>query len=134
MIDWELHSELLLAGAGLLGLVMGQLLTYVAHQLLISLEHQWQQEAREVLGLGKEVTCPPPKHCSHDTSRSRDWVVQINILPWTVSLALLSAVLASMRYLQIPKSFRPTVVPFGPHLSIAGWASLALKPTILHMM
>ncbi|MGJ3439066.1 A24 family peptidase [Pseudomonas sp. Je.1.5.c] len=246
MIDWEFHSGLMLTGTGLLGLVAGQLLTHVAHQLPISLEHQWQQEAREVLGLGKEVTCLP-KHGSHDTSRPRDWVVQIgcaalsmvvvwqlgmtlqalfallltwwlitlslidsehhllpdvlvipglwfglilnsfgvftslsealwgcvigyvslwsvfhlvklctgkeslgagdfkllaligawggwNIVPLTLVLALLSALLANVQYLLRPKSSRPAVVPFGPHLSIAGWLSLALKPTLLHMM
>lgn len=246
MIDWEIHSGLMLTGTGLLGLVAGQLLTHVAHQLPITLEHQWQREAQEILGLDKEVTCPL-KHCSHDTSRSRGWVVQIgcaalsmvvvwqlgmtpqalfillltwwlitlslidsehhllpdvlvipglwfglilnsfgvftslpealwggvigyvslclvfhlvklctgkeslgagdfkllaligawggwSILPLTVVLALLSAVLANVRHLLIPKSSRPAVVPFGPHLSIAGWVSLILKPTLLHIM
>lgn len=243
MIDWGFHSGLMLTGTGLLGLVAGHLLSHVAHQLPIPLEHQWQREAQEILGLDKEVTCPL-KHCPHDTSRSRDWVVQTgcgalsmlvvwqlgmtlqalfvllltwllitlslidsehhllpdvlvipglwfglilnsfsvfttlpaalwggvigyvslwsvfhlvklctgkvslgagdfkllaligtwggwNILPLTVLLALLGAVLASMRYPLIPQSSRPAVVPFDPYLSVAGWVSLTLQPDLL---
>jgi len=93
MIDWEFHSGLLLAGAGLLGLVMGPLLTQFAHQLPINLERQWQQEAREILGLGKVVTCPP-KNCSLGTSRSRDLIVQIGcavfsmVVVWQLGMTL----------------------------------------------
>jgi len=246
MIDWEFHSGLLLAGAGLLGLVTGPLLTQVAHQLPINLERRWQQEAREILGLGKVVTCPP-KNCSLGTSRSRDLIVQIgcavfpmvvvwqlgmtlqalfallltwwlitlslidseyqllpdvlvipglwfglilnsfgvfttlsgalwgcvigyaslwsvfhlikhftgkeslgagdfkllaligawggwHILPLTVVFALLTAVLASMSHLLLPKSSSPKTIALGPHLSIAGWVNLIFQLNLFHVI
>jgi leader peptidase (prepilin peptidase) / N-methyltransferase len=47
-------------------------------------------------------------------------------LPITVLFALLFAVLANIPTWLKPKT-RPTTIPFGPHLSIAGWACVTFQ-------
>ncbi|MFB4394426.1 MULTISPECIES: prepilin peptidase [unclassified Pseudomonas] len=78
---WIFLSEqpgLFLAGVTLLGLLVGSFLNVLVHRLPIMLERQWQQEAREVLGLPLVAyqrfdLCLPASHCPHCQHRIRAW-------------------------------------------------------------
>ncbi|CAI8952840.1 A24 family peptidase [Pseudomonas soli] len=50
-----------------------------------------------------------------------------HILPTTVLLALLASLLASVPRMLKSSTSRPTVIPFGPYISVAGWASFTLQ-------
>ncbi|MGE7992656.1 prepilin peptidase [Pseudomonas sp. NPDC089554] len=78
---WIFLSEqpgLFLAGVTMLGLLVGSFLNVLVHRLPIMLERQWQQEAREVLGLPLVLherfdLCLPASHCPHCQHRIRAW-------------------------------------------------------------
>ncbi|WP_082437911.1 prepilin peptidase [Pseudomonas sp. NBRC 111129] len=49
------------------------------------------------------------------------------ILPTTVLFALLTCLLASVPRTLKSSTSRPTVIPFGPYITVAGWASLTFQ-------
>ncbi|WP_372821517.1 A24 family peptidase [Pseudomonas parafulva] len=67
-----------LASAAVLGLLVGSFLNVLVHRLPVMLERQWQNEAREVLGLPVEAherfdLCLPASHCPGCGHRIRAW-------------------------------------------------------------
>ncbi|MDF0729198.1 A24 family peptidase [Pseudomonas entomophila] len=67
-----------LAFATVLGLLVGSFLNVLAHRLPLMLERQWQDEAREVLGLpgvahARFDLCLPASHCPQCQHRLRAW-------------------------------------------------------------
>ncbi|MGW7775891.1 prepilin peptidase [Pseudomonas machongensis] len=67
-----------LASAGVLGLLVGSFLNVLVHRLPLMLERQWQNEAREVLGMPVEAherfdLCLPASHCPGCGHRIRAW-------------------------------------------------------------
>ncbi len=74
MSDW-MSSEITLGlGSITLGMLVGRLCAWVACWLPTLLEHQWQRDAREMLGLDlhKHSTPQLPR-----ASRAEIWIVQI---------------------------------------------------------
>lgn len=72
------QPELFLAGAALLGLLVGSFLNVLVLRLPVMLERQWRREAREVLGLGQVSyprfdLCLPASHCPACQHRIRPW-------------------------------------------------------------
>ncbi|RSC27436.1 prepilin peptidase [Pseudomonas putida] len=68
----------LLASAAVLGLLVGSFLNVLVHRLPVMLERQWQNEAREVLGMPVEAherfdLCLPASHCPGCGHRIRAW-------------------------------------------------------------
>ncbi|MBJ9976650.1 prepilin peptidase [Pseudomonas sp. S75] len=78
---WTLLAEqpgVFLAGAALLGLLVGSFLNVLVLRLPVMLERQWQHEAREVLGLptvthARFDLCLPASHCPGCGHRIRAW-------------------------------------------------------------
>ncbi len=67
-----------LASAAVLGLLVGSFLNVLVHRLPVMLERQWQNEAREVLGMPVEAherfdLCLPASHCPGCGHRIRGW-------------------------------------------------------------
>lgn len=67
-----------LASAAVLGLLVGSFLNVLVHRLPVMLERQWQNEAREVLGMPVEAherfdLCLPASHCPGCGHRIRAW-------------------------------------------------------------
>ncbi|MBC3466146.1 A24 family peptidase [Pseudomonas sp. RW10S2] len=67
-----------LASAAVLGLLVGSFLNVVVHRLPVMLERQWQNEAREVLGMPVQAherfdLCLPASHCPSCGHRIRAW-------------------------------------------------------------
>ncbi|WP_414155880.1 prepilin peptidase [Pseudomonas sp. BNK-43-b] len=67
-----------LASAAVLGLLVGSFLNVLVHRLPVMLERQWQNEAREVLGMPVEAherfdLCLPALHCPGCGHRIRAW-------------------------------------------------------------
>lgn len=67
-----------LVSAGVLGLLVGSFLNVLVHRLPLMLERQWQNEAREVLGMPVEAherfdLCLPASHCPGCGHRIRAW-------------------------------------------------------------
>ncbi|HEK1686070.1 TPA: prepilin peptidase [Pseudomonas putida] len=67
-----------LASAAVLGLLVGSFLNVLVHRLPVMLERQWQNEAREVLGMPVEAherfdLCLPASHCPGCGHRIRVW-------------------------------------------------------------
>lgn len=67
-----------LASAAVLGLLVGSFLNVLVHRLPVMLERQWQNEAREVLGMPVEAherfdLCLPASHCPSCGHRIRAW-------------------------------------------------------------
>lgn len=67
-----------LVSAGVLGLLVGSFLNVLVHRLPVMLERQWQNEAREVLGMPVEAherfdLCLPASHCPGCGHRIRAW-------------------------------------------------------------
>jgi len=67
-----------LASAAVLGLLVGSFLNVLVHRLPLMLERQWQNEAREVLGMPVEAherfdLCLPASHCPGCGHRIRAW-------------------------------------------------------------
>lgn len=67
-----------LVSAAVLGLLVGSFLNVLVHRLPVMLERQWQNEAREVLGMPVEAherfdLCLPASHCPGCGHRIRAW-------------------------------------------------------------
>ncbi|HEK0908013.1 TPA: prepilin peptidase [Pseudomonas putida] len=67
-----------LASAAVLGLLVGSFLNVLVHRLPLMLERQWQNEARDVLGMPVEAherfdLCLPASHCPGCGHRIRAW-------------------------------------------------------------
>ncbi|MFJ9991543.1 prepilin peptidase [Pseudomonas putida] len=67
-----------LASAAVLGLLVGSFLNVLVHRLPVMLERQWQNEARDVLGMPVEAherfdLCLPASHCPGCGHRIRAW-------------------------------------------------------------
>ncbi|MGC7837561.1 prepilin peptidase [Pseudomonas wayambapalatensis] len=67
-----------LASAAVLGLLVGSFLNVLVHRLPVMLERQWQNEAREVLGMPVQAherfdLCLPASHCPSCGHRIRAW-------------------------------------------------------------
>lgn len=67
-----------LASAAVLGLLVGSFLNVLVHRLPVMLERQWQNEAREVLGMPVQANerfdlCLPASHCPSCGHRIRAW-------------------------------------------------------------
>ncbi|HEK1767270.1 TPA: prepilin peptidase [Pseudomonas putida] len=67
-----------LTSAAVLGLLVGSFLNVLVHRLPLMLERQWQNEAREVLGMPVEAherfdLCLPASHCPGCGHRIRAW-------------------------------------------------------------
>ena len=80
MIDFlSIHPAALIAGALLLGLLVGSFLNVLVWRLPKMLEQDWQSQAREVLGLAPaddKTTynlCLPASHCPECQHRLRPW-------------------------------------------------------------
>ncbi len=67
-----------LASAAVLGLLVGSFLNVLVHRLPVMLERQWQNEARDVLGMPVQAherfdLCLPASHCPGCGHRIRAW-------------------------------------------------------------
>ncbi|MFV3317220.1 prepilin peptidase [Pseudomonas sp. NY15374] len=67
-----------LVSAAVLGLLVGSFLNVLVHRLPVMFERQWQNEAREVLGMPVEAherfdLCLPASHCPGCGHRIRAW-------------------------------------------------------------
>ena len=97
MSDW-MSSEITLGlGSIALGMLVGRLCARVACWLPVLLEHQWQRDARELLGL--DVDKHPAPIAQSIPTRNLDRTDQLRWLSLIVTLH------------------------FGPSLSFAGWVT-----------
>lgn len=76
MSDSRMCPFLMLAGVGLLGVLVGHWINKISHLLPKVLEAQWQQEAREVLGLSSDASSVS-ENGPQRTSKPRGRVVQL---------------------------------------------------------
>lgn len=75
----EANPGFFLAGAFLLGLIVGSFLNVVVHRLPVMLQRRWSSECREILALEAEASVQrldlvrPPSSCPHCGHRIRPW-------------------------------------------------------------
>lgn len=72
------HPPFFYSLAALLGLLVGSFVNVLAYRLPVMLDHQWQREAQEMLGLPQGAPtrlglCLPASHCPRCQQRIRAW-------------------------------------------------------------
>lgn len=124
-----------LASAAVLGLLVGSFLNVLVHRLPVMLERQWQNEAREVLGMPVEAherfdLCLPASHCPGCGHRIRAW----ENIPVVSYLALRGRCSAckgriSLRYPLVELACAGLSLVVAWHFGVSGQALLALVLT-----
>ncbi|MBH3462118.1 prepilin peptidase [Pseudomonas putida] len=124
-----------LASAAVLGLLVGSFLNVLVHRLPVMLERQWQNEAREVLGMPVEAherfdLCLPASHCPGCGHRIRAW----ENIPVVSYLALRGRCSAckgriSLRYPLVELACAGLSLGVAWHFGVSGQALLALVLT-----
>lgn len=124
-----------LTSAAVLGLLVGSFLNVLVHRLPLMLERQWQNEAREVLGMPVEAherfdLCLPASHCPGCGHRIRAW----ENIPVVSYLALRGRCSAckgriSLRYPLVELACAGLSLVVAWHFGVSGQALLALVLT-----